>query len=481
MDARRKKSRQEDFDNSVEVANVLANVAAVVVADVVVTRRSRLQRTRRTRHRGSLPGRSFRIRKRRSVEDVYNELGRIYFRRAYQMKYSTFKRLAEELRPFIIKASGQKDVVRPGYPPNGRISPDVRLACAIRWFAGGSAYDLMTTFGIGHTDTINSFWYVVDAINGHPSFNIEYPDNHGKQMTIAQGFHEVSAAGFNSCAGAIDGVLIWIHKPSKKDCRDAGCDEGKFYCGRKKKFGLNCQAVCDVRGRILDISVLYPGSTSDCLAFEGMSLFQKLEQGILAPGLCLFGDNAYINTPFMATPYPAVSGGTRDSYNFYHSQLRIRIECTFGMLTNRWSILRSAMPMKVTVQKTVALVVALAKLHNYCIDAQDSCTDVRITAIDEWTSELNGAVPLVPVQVDDAMNNVVPEQLMGGGHHFDDMGGAVGRHNLQRRYNRTSQMNGVPLPRERLHHHIESIGVTRPIPQPYRRRGRQTSIVQADT
>ena len=32
-----------------------------------------------------------------------------------------------------------------------------------------------------------------------------------------------------------------------------------------------------------------------------------------------------------------------------------------------------------------------------------------------WTSELNGAVPLVPVQVDDAMNQVVPEQLMGGG------------------------------------------------------------------
>ena len=71
--------------------------------------------------------------------------------------------------------------------------------------------------------------------------------------------------------------------------------------------------------------------------------------------------------------------------------------------------------MKVTVQKTVALEVALAKLHNYCIDTQDSCTDVGITAIDVWTSELDGAVPLVPVQVDDAMNQVVPEQLMGGG------------------------------------------------------------------
>ena len=33
IDARQKKSHQEDFDNSVEVANVLANVAAVVLAD----------------------------------------------------------------------------------------------------------------------------------------------------------------------------------------------------------------------------------------------------------------------------------------------------------------------------------------------------------------------------------------------------------------------------------------------------------------
>ena len=61
-----------------------------------------------------------------------------------------------------------------------------------------------------------------------------------------------------------------------------GCDSGKFMCGRKKKYGLNCQAVCDVRGRILDISIMYPGSTSDCLAFEGMSLFCDLEEGLLA-------------------------------------------------------------------------------------------------------------------------------------------------------------------------------------------------------
>ena len=86
---------------------------------------------------------------------------------------------------------------------------------------------------------------------------------------------------------------------------------------------MNCQAVCDVRGKFLDLSIMYPGSTSDCLAFEGMALYQKLEEGLLAPGLCLFGDNAYINSLFMATPFPGASGGSKDAYNFYHSQVRI--------------------------------------------------------------------------------------------------------------------------------------------------------------
>jgi hypothetical protein len=65
-----------------------------------------------------------------------------------------------------------------------------------------------------------------------------------------------------------------------------------------------------------------------------MSLFHQLEQGILAPDLCLFGDNAYLNSAFMAMPYAATSGGTKDTNNFYHSQLRIQIECAFGMLTH---------------------------------------------------------------------------------------------------------------------------------------------------
>jgi hypothetical protein len=61
------------------------------------------------------------------------------------MKYRTFLSLAKELCPYIMQqASGQKGTAR-YYVPNGPISPDVRLACAICWFAGGSPNDIITT------------------------------------------------------------------------------------------------------------------------------------------------------------------------------------------------------------------------------------------------------------------------------------------------------------------------------------------------
>jgi hypothetical protein len=71
---------------------------------------------------------------------------------------------------------------------------------------------------------------------------------------------------------------------------------------------------------------MYHGSKSDIFCFEPSAIYQSLQNGLLVPGLCLFGDNAYTNTTFMATPYSGVSGGSKDAYNFYHSQLQTNIE-----------------------------------------------------------------------------------------------------------------------------------------------------------
>ena len=136
--------------------------------------------------------------------------------------------------------------------------------------------------------------------------------------------------------GAVDGILIWMQKPNVNEAKRVGVDQKKFLCGRKHKFGLNCQAVADVNGKILDISVVYGASAADCVAFEASDLHARLEDGLLKNGYILFGDNAYLNSFFMTTPYSNVSGNpnkkSKDNYNLFHSQLHIRVECAFGML-----------------------------------------------------------------------------------------------------------------------------------------------------
>ena len=132
------------------VSNIVVN-SAVVVVDIL---EQQLRRTKANRGTSTAP-RQLRQRIRRSVGDIYVELGSTYFQRAYRMTYRSFKRLAAMLCP-LINASWRSNNGTPRHCPNGPISADVRLACAIRWFTGGSTYGIMTTYGISHTDTINS-------------------------------------------------------------------------------------------------------------------------------------------------------------------------------------------------------------------------------------------------------------------------------------------------------------------------------------
>jgi DDE superfamily endonuclease len=220
-----------------------------------------------------------------------------------------------------------------------------------------------------------------------------FPECHQKQHLIAAGFAAKSSVEFQCCVGAVDGIRIWTHRPSEKDVSLTNFGLQRYLCGRKKKYGLNCQAICDSCGRFLDISVKCPRSTSDIVALESSAIYWKLKSGLLAPDLCLFGDNAYLNSSFMATPFSHKSDKTKDAYNFYHSQLRINIECAFGRFVHRWSVLCAAIPMNITIAKTIATVCAMARLHNFCIDQNNSVL-LTMAPDDAINLELAGIVPM---------------------------------------------------------------------------------------
>ena len=124
--------------------------------------------------------------------------------------------IAPDLQCAVMCQRGGRKGGKCKLPPiqNGRVTTSVHLACALRYFAGGSAYDLMGTYGISHTDIMDSVWHVVEAVNNYPQFQITYPSSVGEQEKIVAGFEKASSVGFNVCAGAVDGILIWMQKPN---------------------------------------------------------------------------------------------------------------------------------------------------------------------------------------------------------------------------------------------------------------------------
>lgn len=128
-----------------------------------------------------------------------------------------------------------KDWGREPLPSNDLACTIVRLACSLRYFAGDSPYNNLAWHF--------SRWYLskcvvrcgcLQSIGGllHCVPREEY-----KQRRLAADFQMASPAGFDSSAGAIDGILIWIHKLKRKDWSISGVGQLKFFCERKNKFG----------------------------------------------------------------------------------------------------------------------------------------------------------------------------------------------------------------------------------------------------
>ena len=123
-------------------------------------------------------------------------------------------------------------------------------------------------------------------------------------------------------------------------------------------IGMVLQGTCDHHRQYINIDISQAASTSDYLTFCTCDLLNShlLKPGFLKEGLTLFGDNAYINTMFMTTPFKAVSGGILDAFNYYHSQVRINVECCFGMLIHRWGCLTKAMSSNISIVIVCSLV-----------------------------------------------------------------------------------------------------------------------------
>jgi hypothetical protein len=283
--------------------------------------------------------------------------GRFDFQRHLRMTYSSFCELLSLIRDKI--EIDHQMASRRGGP----IFPEIMLYLTLRYCAGGSYSDIHMFTGISTASFYRCMWRTIDAINSTTALQIKFPQTLDDCAKAAKGFEYISSnAAIVNCVAAVDGYHLQTDTPSSNEVANVR----SFYSGHYQTYGVNVQAAVDHNCRFVFIGVAGPGVMGDREALNQVSIGDMIEN---LPGFyCVIGDCAYTPTEHMIPIYRGYHAKTErgDNFNFYASQLRIRIEMAFGLMVKKWGIL--SRPLTIKMSNIKRLMMTVARLHNFCID-----------------------------------------------------------------------------------------------------------------
>ena len=279
--------------------------------------------------------------------------GLVHFRRSYRMEPESFRTLVGIVRPTYLARFSQKS--RAQLRAERKLHH--ALAASLRLCAGGSYLDIKLIHGFSRAKLFDVFWDCVYACDG--ALNLEpFFDEKGMKER-AEFFGRRTGGIMGGCVGCIDGLFVEVIRPST--------DNSLHYTSRKGKFGVNVQAICDHKYRFTWMSALATGSTHDSAAWGLTELYDQI--GIIVP-YYINGDAAYPASEVLLVPFKGIRlSKDKDAFNYFQSAVRIRIENSFGILRNRWLILKK--PIQFNPLRVPMLIRVLMKLHNFIIDMED--------------------------------------------------------------------------------------------------------------
>lgn len=186
-------------------------------------------------------------------------------------------------------------------------------------------------------------------------------------METATQFYEKT--NFPNCLGALDGKHIRVIKPE---------DSGSLYYNYKKYFSILHLALCDASYNFLFIDVGAYGKSSDATVFKDSVFFKRLANeslnippatesysGIetLMP-FVFVADEAFGLTQQIMRPYAGkFLSEKKRIFNYRLSRARRYIECSFGILANKWRIFHR--PLNVDLDLAEDIVKVCCVLHNF--------------------------------------------------------------------------------------------------------------------
>ena len=139
-----------------------------------------------------------------------------------------------------------------------------------------------------------------------------------------------------------DGTHFHIKTPST--------DSHDYFC-YKQYYSLNVQAVRDYRGMFIDMDCRWPGCVHDAKVFSNSTLNHRMRSGSLPQTFntlsherekvpnYVMGDPAYPLTPYCMKEFESCTTNAQVLFNELLRSARNQIDCAFGRLKARWSIL----------------------------------------------------------------------------------------------------------------------------------------------
>ena len=281
------------------------------------------------------------------------------WKKNFRLNNYLFNELVNLLRPFLSPNP---------MSPNYRAIPiEKRIALTLYYLKDtGSLGMTANSFGVAICTASKVIAEVCEAITKVIGPQYIYLPKSEQEMKSKVAEFE-SKFGMTQAFGCIDGTHIPIQRPL--------VNSQDYFC-YKQFFSLSVQAICDYRGYFMDVDCRWPGSVHDAKVFANSSINMKLRnnrlpkcfqtpvQGLDKVPNYLIGDPAYPLVPFCMKEYERCTSDAEVIFNNMLRAARNPIECAFGRLKARWSILTRTIDLKLEVVPFV--VYACFVLHNLC-------------------------------------------------------------------------------------------------------------------
>ncbi|KAF5275787.1 hypothetical protein FQR65_LT16532 [Abscondita terminalis] len=248
------------------------------------------------------------------------------------------------------------------------ISPKEKVIVTLRYLSSGcSLAELQYGYKIGKSTLSGAIHQVCKVIWEKLKPIVMSPPSREKWIAIAEEFE--AKAHFPNCIGALDGKHVRLVQPS---------NSGSMYYNYKHFFSLLLMALCDSNYCFIWVDVGAYGKDSDSGVFKESTLFKKLsERSLNIPEpkyitnndgnklpYVIVADEAFAMMENLMRPY----GGkmlphAKKIFNYRLSLARRYVECTFGIMCNKWRILHRAIDVKLDFAENIVKTICV--LHNF--------------------------------------------------------------------------------------------------------------------